>query len=272
MVSRIVVGLDGSERSERSLPWVRVVFPSAEVILVRVIETIAPMTPQGPILGPDVIGDGEKYLKRLAAGLGAPTRTLLCMGSAAAALLDAAQEHGADLLAVTTHGGKAVERALFGGTTEKLLHAAETPLFVVPSWTKAPAADRIRNIVVPLDGSEVSERILPLAAQVAESHSANMLLVHVLGDKEDDLRAREMDFRLHGLAERLHPRPVNLKVAIRRGAVPDEILRVIDLERAELVVMSGHGYGAIKRMLFGSVASKLVRLSSVPVLAARSSC
>ena len=56
---------------------------------------------------------------------------------------------------------------------------------------------------------------------------------------------------------------------IRAGDVAESLLSVANLEDVDLIVMSAHGYGAMKRMLLGSIASKVIRETPVPVLVAR---
>lgn len=53
---------------------------------------------------------------------------------------------------------------------------------------------------------------------------------------------------------------------VGRGAVPDRLLELVDYEAADLVVMAAHGFGGIRRMLFGSVASRLIQNTPVPVI------
>ena len=56
---------------------------------------------------------------------------------------------------------------------------------------------------------------------------------------------------------------------VKHGHSVDEILRVIDEYKPDLVVMATHGRTGVKHMLLGSVAEKIVRLSPVPVLTVR---
>jgi hypothetical protein len=56
---------------------------------------------------------------------------------------------------------------------------------------------------------------------------------------------------------------------MKHGKADEVIASVVELESADLIVMSAHGYGALKRMLFGSTASRVLRSSPVPVIVAR---
>jgi nucleotide-binding universal stress UspA family protein len=51
-----------------------------------------------------------------------------------------------------------------------------------------------------------------------------------------------------------------------RGTAPEALLDVTAVYGADLILLAAHGYGAVKRALFGSVASKLIRESPIPVI------
>jgi nucleotide-binding universal stress UspA family protein len=62
---------------------------------------------------------------------------------------------------------------------------------------------------------------------------------------------------------------VKYKTEVKHGHSVDEILRVIDEYKPDLVVMATHGRTGVRHMLLGSVAERIVRLSPVPVLTVR---
>ncbi|HEX9844699.1 MAG TPA: universal stress protein, partial [bacterium] len=62
---------------------------------------------------------------------------------------------------------------------------------------------------------------------------------------------------------------VKYKTDVKHGHSVDEILRVIDEYKPDLVVMATHGRTGVRHMLLGSVAERIVRLSPVPVLTVR---
>jgi nucleotide-binding universal stress UspA family protein len=59
---------------------------------------------------------------------------------------------------------------------------------------------------------------------------------------------------------------VRAKSVIVQGTLPAAILDVASTEGADLIVMSAHGYGGLQRMIFGSVASRLIRDASIPTI------
>jgi nucleotide-binding universal stress UspA family protein len=286
MMKRILVPLDGSTRAERSLPWARTLAPSAEVILVRAVERHG----SGEIPGLVLLAEAEAYLLRMAKEFAPQARTIPREGSAAAVILDIANETAVDLISLTTHGAISPEHYSLGATAEKLMHASEAPLLIVPGWTPSPPKPRIRKLVVPLDGSAASEMIVPLARQIAQEHQAEVVLTHALPETEEQIakgtyrgdapltfelqraverRHEELAAHFRGKAGELSKDRVRARFVMAPGRVPDAVLELAATEAADLIVMSAHGHGALQRLLFGSVAGKLIRRSPIPVLVAR---
>lgn len=260
MISKVLIALDGSARSERAVSWIQLLARGAEKILLRVVEPVYALDIYAGSFVHDLQVESQKYLLDLARRVKPEPETLVRVGSAAPTILDAAREKGADLIALTTHGGSKVKRRLFGGTSEKLIHGSEIPLLIVPAWAeRAPRpVERIRKIIVPLDGSTVSEMILPLAFQLSREQQASLVLAHVQSGSQSPPAGRLMQVA-----------GSDAKVVIVKGKVPDMLVTVTLGEGADLIVMSAHGYGGLQRMFLGSVASKLIRETPVPVLVVR---
>lgn len=137
-----------------------------------------------------------------------------------------------------------------------------------------------KKIVVPLDGSELSESVFPWVRTLAkkESDSEVLLLrtfeppstVYLLPElavptsnflSDDFLSGQLLDY-LVKQGEKLEGCRVETKITIGEAAA--EILA--EGEKADLIVMASHGRGGLGRWLMGSVATKVVRGASVPVL------
>lgn len=146
-----------------------------------------------------------------------------------------------------------------------------------------------RSILVPLDGSPLSERALPLAQDLACRTGAALHLAHVhipssaplytsdlpLSDTRPDERARESERAyLDALAEQLRAETdISVDAALLEGALTDTVADLIAAHVGEqpidLVVMTTHGRGGLARFWLGSVADELVRRLAVPVLLLR---
>lgn len=258
MINKVLICLDGSKNAELSIPWVRTLAPSAEAIVMRVLSS-------------ETDAEGDGYLRDMRTERIPGADILLRRGNAVERILEAAADHNVDLVTITTHGGSPVRRMMFGGTTEKLLHSSDFPLFVVPAWpTITRPSTKIRTIVVPLDGSEISEMILPMVRSIARRHDARVVLAHVLAEGYDTAaHYRDLEAHFEGLVAELDKLWVKAKYVILRGEVPGALMSVAFDEAADLFVMAAHGYGALRRTLLGSYTAPILHESSLPVIVAR---
>lgn len=137
-----------------------------------------------------------------------------------------------------------------------------------------------RHIVAPTDFSPLSQHALDAAIMMAERFGAELSLVHIV--EVPFVSDRELSFepmlgliaeekqrvieRLEGLKTELAGRGITAHVHVKSGPVWREILDVAEKSQADLIVMSTHGHTGLTRVLIGSTAEKIVRLSPVPVL------
>ena len=140
-----------------------------------------------------------------------------------------------------------------------------------------------KNILAPLDGSELSECSLDHVTAVAKGCQVpNVILLHVvephdryagytgisqemLGEIRKELRTNTEDY-LAKVVDKLKKKGINAKTAVVEGKPSDEILNYADKNQADLIIMSTHGSSGLTRWAFGSVADKVIRHSPVPVL------
>ena len=150
------------------------------------------------------------------------------------------------------------------------------------------------NILLPLDGSELGEKALLKAEDLARFHSASLHLIHVIPRQPElegaerglfaaiSARAAEhhqrearhfLEDRIASGKEYLEKLTVHLKdtgltivTAIEEGAVAETIIEYAKEHDIELIFMSTHGFGGIKRRLLGSVTDRVIRASETPVL------
>ncbi|HJR15265.1 MAG TPA: universal stress protein [Gemmatimonadales bacterium] len=141
-----------------------------------------------------------------------------------------------------------------------------------------------RSVLVPLDGSPLAEQAIPLALEIAQRarSKVKLVLVHqrppVFLEPEYtrmytkvDLAVLKSERRyLRGLVERLRPRMGKaLTSAVLQGEPAPTLSKYVPDADVELVVMTTHGRGGLRRVWLGSVADQLVRTLEVPVLLAR---
>lgn len=141
-------------------------------------------------------------------------------------------------------------------------------------------------ILVPHDFSPSADHALALAREEAKLHGARLVLLHAL-DLPDELGMGAMiaavgppisvrDYAITEAERRLDAIVADLEAAglvasrvVRVGYPSDVILAYVEESNASLVAMGTHGRRGVRRMVIGSVAERVLRDSTVPVLAVR---
>ncbi|MFB6135022.1 MAG: universal stress protein [Halanaeroarchaeum sp.] len=138
------------------------------------------------------------------------------------------------------------------------------------------------RILVPTDGSEATRRAIREAVALAAEHDATIHALYVLNTASfasiptessvegvSEMLEREGDAALDDVEKEAVERGVPVERVQLDGSPAREIVRYAEREDCDLVVMGTHGRGGIDRLLLGSVAERVVRSSSVPVLTVR---
>jgi len=144
-----------------------------------------------------------------------------------------------------------------------------------------------RRIMVPLDGSELAECVLPHIEAIAQLSKASIELVHVIEPLElptrggialsiDDLKQIELHTKndaesyLRGIVERLKLAGIKAHSKLLTGKAADSLVDYVHKSNFDLLIMATHGRSGISRWIWGSVAEKILHSSSIPVLLVRS--
>jgi nucleotide-binding universal stress UspA family protein len=141
-----------------------------------------------------------------------------------------------------------------------------------------------RELLVPLDGSDLAERVLPYVEALARTSNAAITLLQVaptaasLASVAATPAPGVVDFvataeKMRGtataylgtVAERLSARGLNVRPVVAEGTAAAEIIRLARELRAELIAMTTHGRGGIARVVFGSVADEVIRTAPCPI-------
>jgi len=131
----------------------------------------------------------------------------------------------------------------------------------------------IRRILIPLDGSKLSENALRYGISIANKFGAEIVLVSVYASKEPDSlfkkRLEEMDPDLGKEVEKMHPLYLmeNYHDAnISTDSVVNVLLDLVKKENIDLVVISSHGKSGFRKLKLGSVTEELIKALMIPVL------
>ena len=139
-----------------------------------------------------------------------------------------------------------------------------------------------RRVLIPLDGSQVAEAVLPFVSRLARPLRLEIALLRVTpfvvpqvveGSRrvvdDSERLALEAEEYLRGVADRLCADGFRTLTAVRSGDAATEIVAGVRECQTDLVAMTTHGRSGLGRLLFGSVAEEVLRRAEVPVLLVR---
>lgn len=138
------------------------------------------------------------------------------------------------------------------------------------------------DILIPTDGSDVTETTLDHALQIATDRDARVHALYVVDHRlimaadrdrrdeiEDDLHS-EGETAVESVRERVEAAGLDAAVSIRRGTPHREILEYVDENGIDLIVMGTHGKTPREKLqTMGSVTERVVDSSPIPVLVVR---
>ncbi|AMQ41905.1 universal stress protein [Aeromonas veronii] len=139
----------------------------------------------------------------------------------------------------------------------------------------------IKTLLCPVDFSQMSRAVLDYAVFMAQSHQAQLKLIHVVDQlhgfdsyKLLHMTAIEITHEMERqartqLKELVATLPIPATFDIRFGRAADEIVIQAKEDEVELIVMGSHGRSGISHLLVGSVAESVVRHAPCPVLVVR---
>ncbi len=142
-----------------------------------------------------------------------------------------------------------------------------------------------QRILIPLDGSTRAERAIPVAARLAHASDGSVILMRVmnkssrlwpsmalrttLAQRAIDNELVEVEQYLSAIASSADLEGIPTETEVRFGPTVSSILVAADATQADLIVLCSHGYNGMTRRIMGSVAERLAREASVPVLVLR---
>jgi nucleotide-binding universal stress UspA family protein len=204
-----------------------------------------------------------KIRERLGPRSELPTRIAVMDGPVETVLATFVELHAIDLIVMATHGRRGLARAWLGSVGDALLRSSRVPVLLVRASeeTALDTPERPR-ILIPLDGSRLSERVLEPAMDLGRSLSATYRLVRVVTHAEDE--ARDYLSRIGGWMQ-------DRGLEVDTTVVPSEHPALAILEESEragaaLIAMATHGRHGVPRLVMGSVAGGVLRGARVPLL------
>jgi nucleotide-binding universal stress UspA family protein len=293
MFNRILLPMDHSSLAECVLPHAIAVARAFEsqVILLHVLDAGSRASWRralDPLNWQVRKADAESYLGDLAlrlqkAGLSAEKQ--IEEGLAAEQIIEFSLKHDASLIVLSSHGQSGLTGWNVSSVVQKIILRAHTSIMIVRAYqpTSADVADlRYRRILLPVDGSQRAECVLPVAQSLARAHEAQILLAHViqrpamprrtpptredveLADRIVERNRAEAILYLDELQSRLAGKAEARMLVSDQAAVA--LHELADQEKIDLILLSAHGYSAPTQWPFGSVVSSFITYGTTPLL------
>jgi universal stress protein A len=219
-------------------------------------------------------------------------RLLTRIGHPPEQIVRAAEEEKVDLIIIPTHGFTGWRQYVFGSVAESVLRMAHCPVLLQRIDERENDGFSIppRKILCSTDFSEPSYAALRVAGEWAAHFGAELGLIHVVKPPgapgmvlwreqiEEDLLDQSMQQLQHVLQKHVPQLGKAAYPLVRTGSAADEIAGAIAEENTDLLIMATSGANylrstmvgtPIERLLFGSVATNVVRLTSCPILTVR---
>lgn len=297
----IVVPLDGSALAEQALPYARALATvlGAPIKLLRVIPDLERESLLVDSLSTLYVGEittsyrerdqqvlqilqdqAEGYLGAQSDPLrmaGIPTEVIARVGPPAEIIVEVAAASEQALIVMATHGYSGIQRWALGSVADKVVHATEVPVLLIRQSAKTLEEPRLKEILVPLDGSARARQSLPVAAELAAKSQAEIVLLHAIDplveaypsarsmgisvaqpDRLLQEVVRDAELHLDEIAGGMTTEGVKITTMSLIGYPAEAIVDEAERRHADLIVMATHGYSGLRRWALGSVADKVL--------------
>lgn len=296
MFSRILLPLDGSPLAEVVLPHA-VAFALAfesQVTLVHVLDTARGSRGRRAV---DPLNwqirkvEAETYLQDVTRRLqqaGVTPESRVLEGNDAEQIIEFARSERSQLIILSSHGQSGMSRWNVSNVVQKIALSVQTAVMIVratqPQGTEITGL-RYQRMLVPVDGSQRAECILPVAATLARAHQAEILLAHIVQQpqmprrtppsREDvELANRIVERNRSEVTQYLEQLRSQLSAQVEpRVLVSDHVAEtlheLVEQEQNDLVLLSAHGCSSPTHSRYGDVVTSFIAYGTRPLLVAQ---
>ena len=288
MFKKILIPLDGSILADCVLPHTAAIARAtgAKVFFLHVLEA-ENGHPSNPLDWQLRKLEAQMHLQEVQANwqeMGLDSETVLLEGKAADRIIEYAQQTDIDLLVVSSHGRSGLTGWNISSVGQKIIHRVHKSIMLVRAYQMKETIDTVKygRILVPLDGSQRAESVLPMASKVAQFHGATLMLAHVVKPPEmmqrtplssDDIQLVEkLVARNHDKARHyFHELENRLPIEVEAHLLSDEDVTTAlhDLVKKvgiDLVILNAHGGSGEAQRPYGSIVSNFIDYGATPLL------
>ena len=281
-IKNVAVLLDASPYAEGALPWAKMISKPTDAHL-----TMLSSIKNDTMALQEQFEDTKKIRQAYLDGVAEATRAegidvdyAIRPGFIADATQSLIAEQNVDLVITTTRGKSGAKHWISGGVSRKLVQKINQPIILIQvaenGDTSLPKLDRI---LVALDGSIYSERVLPYARVLAQTFGAELILLSVPAVPEpDDYHATpevvnvirsnaeaNMSNFLEAVARSLRQEGLAVRTIVTGSLPARTIVNVAEEENVDLIMNTSRGRGGLDLFMLGSEAQRIVENTTKPV-------
>lgn len=305
MYKRVLLPLDGSELAEVVFSYAKELAArlGVDLVLLHVVSPherdLVPLHRAYVDRAAEILRHESQELQKKAGiqprGGGVAAQGEVAVGHPGEEILNCALRHDIDLILLSTHGRSGIKRWALGSVADKVLRVSQIPVWLVRAGVREEIVhDKwpTRTILVPLDGSQLSESAIPHVEALVKQLGPELVDVVLLrvceppvvasdypptaGLTWEEHKEHEMarpttvcDEYLAGVQKRLEGLGIRARSVVLQGKAADEIADYANKNPVNLIVMSTHGRSGISRWAYGSVADKVLLGVCSPVFLVR---
>jgi len=299
MFETILVPLDGSQLADCVLPHVVAIARpfGAETTLLRVLEKNHAGTSAQLF---DLLNwqinktRAGLYLDKIQARLqksNIRVRTEVLEGLIAEGITEYAQTQGIKLIILSSHGRHGLTQWGISSVTQKIILSAQTSLLIIRAHQYGVGSGELtetpiyQHILVPLDGSQRAENVLPIITQLANFHKSQIHLVQVvqtpemarqmpparedieLSDRVVERNRKEAERYLEQLKSRSYLEGITVQThLITSDNTAVALHQLGEQEHIDLVALSAHGYSGNHQWPYGNMVNNFIMYGRVSLL------
>jgi nucleotide-binding universal stress UspA family protein len=292
MLNKILVPLDGSNLGELALNYAAELAKSmnSEVHLVSVCDRADKEFRNMYDVYLEKVS--EEFRSSLPGAITLPkVQTIVIDGQPDSKILDYAIENNINLIVMVSHGHSGIMPWATGSTASKIIQKSAIPILLIRASDNVDTkqvSGLFRKILVPLDGSTISEAVLPYVKEIAAYTNSEIILLRVLEqgqhvrtiggldhfaytDQQVEEMRQETVVYLNEMNQKLSKDGFTVQTVVKTGDVAQVIIETTIQENVSIVAMSSHGKSAAIKWVLGSVSNKILQAGKKPLLLVRPS-
>jgi nucleotide-binding universal stress UspA family protein len=303
MYSRMLVPLDGSELAETVCVYAKELAGrlDLDIILLHVSgpasQSVLPMERAYIEHIAETVNNQIKDVqKKTSQGKAKPVTVTgeLIVGHSAEEILSFAEKKSIDLILLGSHGRSGIQRWTIGSIAGKVMGATKLPVWLIkPGAPEEAPYDKWprRTFIVPLDGSDLAESVLPHLEELVKQRGTEPIDVVLVRVSEPmniptyyspDMSGVSLDWGnfiqqdaikrkqaakdyLTEVENRLKAKKLNVKSVVIEGKPNDELVDYANKQPYSTIIMASHGRSGFSRLVYGSTAANILHGVSRPM-------